>query len=192
MSELLLEQNQIIKREADELLHRNKLLDVLQIYGIPRISGSYALDLMTWRDLDIYLEVDAITEADFFKLGGQLCEALFPVRMQFRNERIARSSGLPHGLYWGSYLGDERKGSWKVDLWAVDKKECARLLEYCERIRQQLDDVSVAIILSLKSQCWQDPEYRRLYTSADIYDAVLFAGVKDLDGFWRYLDTRVR
>jgi hypothetical protein len=144
---------------------------------------------MTWRDLDIYLETDLISEQRFFQLGGELSAALSPLRMHFRNERIAKTEGLPDGLYWGIYLGAERQGAWKIDVWAVCADECDRLIKYCETIREQLDDTLASAILSIKSQCWQDPEYRRVYSSAHIYEAVLKGGVRNLKGFWDYLDS---
>lgn len=189
MAELLFEQNRRIKEEADKIMHQNKLLEVLGAFGKPHVSGSYSLDLMTWRDLDIYLEADLISEKRFFQLGGELATALSPLRMHFRNERIGKTAGLPKGLYWGIYMGDERNEAWKIDVWAVPGKECKRLIKYCEAIRAQLDDTSSGVILSIKSQCWQDPEYRRSYSSAQIYEAVLRGGVRDMQGFWNYLGS---
>jgi hypothetical protein len=184
----MFEQNATIKQEADKILYENRLLEMFSAFGKVHVSGSYALDLMTWRDLDIYLETDSISENEFFQLGSALCGTLAPLRMQFRNERLAKTPGLPYGLYWGVYLGDERAGAWKLDVWAVSSGECDRLVKYCATVREQLDDVSRAAILSIKSQCWQDPEYRKTYSSAHIYDAVLKGGVRDLQGFWDYLN----
>lgn len=188
MLDKLFEENKRIRDEADEILHDRNLLQIVQAYGKTYVSGSYALDLMTWRDLDIYLDEDFISEERFFQLGSQLCAALSPVRMQFRNERIAKTKGLPQGLYWGIYLGNEREGAWKIDIWAITSKECERLLNYCQAIKEQLNDSVSGTILSIKSQCWQDPQYRHTYDSSHIYEAVLKGGVRDLEGFWNYLD----
>ena len=188
MIDSLVDLNRSLKVEADDLLNNKKLLQTLRPYGKPHVAGSYFLDLMTWRDLDIYLEIDAMTQDRFFALGGQLSEVLQPTRMQFRNETLANTQGLPFGLYWGIYLSSEGSQPWKIDIWAVEENECRRLLLYCDNIRQQLDKVSSQIILSIKSECCQDPDYRRLYTSTDIYESVLQGGVKDIDGFWKYLD----
>ena len=177
-----------MKEEANQVLHENKVLQILEKYGKPHISGSYALDLMTWRDLDIYLQMDCLDEQSFFDLGAELCKTLYPVRMQFRDERLAKTYGLPDGFYWGIYLGNEREGAWKIDVWAVSAQECERLLAYCNGIKSQLDDSKSSAILSIKSQCWQDPEYRRIYSSTDIYEAVLRGGIRDLEGLWKYLD----
>jgi hypothetical protein len=189
MNNSLLELNSLLKAEADEILSGKGLLSILNSFGIPHVTGSYSLGLMTWRDLDIYLEIDVFSETDFFALGGKICSAFNPVKMSFRNELLAKTKGLPEGLYWGIYLGDERAGAWKIDIWAVGAPECQRLLRYCAAIEQKLTPDAAERILEIKSRCWQDPQYRRSYSSADIYDAVLEKGVADIEGFRAYLQN---
>ena len=190
MSASLLQLNEEIKKEADAMLHEKGLLALLRTFGTPHVSGSYALDLMTWRDLDIYLEVDELKEDRFFSLGGQLASLLMPVKMSFRNETIAKTPGLPEGFYWGIYMGNERKGAWKIDIWAVHSAECKRLLDYCTAIQEKLDKEKAVRILAIKSCCWQDPEYRRSYSSMDIYTAVLDEGIRDMEGFELFRRSR--
>ena len=56
MTQDLIQRDKILRQEADDLLGSKDLRELLEEYGIPHITGSYALQLMTWRDLDIYLE----------------------------------------------------------------------------------------------------------------------------------------
>ena len=187
MSDDLQQLNRLIKQEADEILYEKGLMEILQAVGAPHVHGSYALDLMTWRDLDIYLQVENCPEADFFSLGAKICTVFRPVKMSFRNERIAKTQHLPNGLYWGVYLGNERNGAWKIDLWAVDRTEYARLSGYQDAIKKKLTPAHIASILTIKSQCWNDPGYRRAFSSADIYDAVIEKNVCDMEGFRSFL-----
>ena len=189
MNESLINLNATIKTEADKILCAHGLLDILNSFGTPHITGSYVLDLMTWRDLDIYLQVDNFSVPDFFKLGGKISAAFNPVKMNFRNELITKTKGLPPGLYWGVYLGNERVDAWKVDIWAVSETECQKLIQYCTNIQQKLTPETRLRILNIKSQCWKEPEYRRSYSSADIYDAVLEKNVTNIEGFKNYLKT---
>ena len=179
-----------IRSEADRILGEQGLLALLKRYGTPFVTGSYVLRLMAWRDLDIYLETNEISEAHFFELGGHIASALCPTKMSFRNERIAQTESLPRGLYWGIYLGNEREGDWKIDIWAVDPRQCKKLLESNKNLAKQLTPTARAKILSIKSQCWRDPEYRRSYSSMDIYRAVLDEEVGDLNEFREYLRHR--
>jgi hypothetical protein len=179
--------NLFLKREADEILNGKGLIDILKSFGTPHIQGSYELDLMTWRDLDIYLQVDNIKEKDFFDLGSQICTLLAPIKMSYRNELIAKTKNLPTGLYWGVYLGNERADAWKIDIWAVNPSECQRLINFCSEIKKKLTPDFVFSILNIKSLCWKDPEYRRSYGSMDIYNSVIENNVKDIKGFRDYL-----
>lgn len=99
---------------------------------------------MTWRDLDIYLQSDDISAADFFLLGSEICAVFKPVKMSFRNELIAKSENLPEGLYWGVYLGNERASAWKIDIWAVNTEECQKRLKFCTDIKQKLTPATTA------------------------------------------------
>ena len=190
MNTTISDTNQQIKKEADDILYRQELFSIISGYGIPHITGSYALNLMTWRDLDIYIQKENMTEAEFFQLGAAINLQFRPVKMSYRNERITKTKGLPHGLYWGVYLGNERKDAWKIDIWAVDEKECQRLLKFCNEIAARLTPISVKTILGIKSICWQDSEYRRSYTSSDIYEAVLVHGITGLKEFRNYLQIK--
>jgi len=179
--------NDLIHKEADDILYKKGLLSIVKKLGVAYVTGSYSLNLMTWRDLDIYLEAEAIAEEDFFILGKEINNALCPVKMSYRNERIAQTEGLPVGLYWGVYFGNERKGAWKIDVWAVDTKECQRRLKFCDDIAARLTPASREVILAIKSECWQDPEYRRSFSSKDIYEAVLNKHVTNIYEFKEFL-----
>ena len=131
-------------------------------------------------------------ETRFFHLGGQIASALCPVKMHFRNERIGQTEGLPRGLYWGVYLGDEHKGDWKIDVWALDGDQCQKAIDYEADLAGRLTPEIRLSILRIKSQCWQDPGYRRSFSSQDIYRAVLEEGVTSMNGFEAFLKRRER
>lgn len=181
--------NSVIRKEADDILYGRGLFDILKESGTPYITGSYDLGLMTWRDLDVYLETDGISQKDFFELGSRIATGFSPVKMSFRNELPGKTKGLPEGLYWGVYLGNERAGAWKIDVWAVKPPECRRLLDYCENIKKKLAPETALTILDIKSRCWQDPEYRRSYGSSDIYRAVLEKNITGIEEFRHYLQS---
>lgn len=52
--------NEMIVSEADKTLYTLGLFDCLHKYGDSQVSGGYFLNLMIWRDLDIYLELGNI------------------------------------------------------------------------------------------------------------------------------------
>ncbi|UOQ84662.1 hypothetical protein [Gracilibacillus salinarum] len=93
--------NKEISNEAYDILYENGFYDLLRKFGNPQISGSYFLQLMTWRDLDIYLESESINVTTFFELGKEITDMMNPAKMIFRNELMGNTPGLPNGLYWG-------------------------------------------------------------------------------------------
>lgn len=179
--------DQALRAEADGLLWGKGLHPLLERFGQVQITGSYALKLMAWRDLDLYLVTEELRLSEFFCLGGKIADLLTPTKMSFRNERVARTEGLPVGLYWGIYLGDERAGAWKIDLWAVSKEQFRALDEFCQNIERRLTAAARRKIIEIKAQCWMKPGYRRTFSSRDIYEAVLAEGVGDLAAFDAYL-----
>lgn len=183
------ERSQALRAEADALLWGIGLHPLLERYGQARVSGSHALDLMVWRDLDIYLVNEDLPLAGFFHLGGQLAELLTPARMHFRNERATKTQGLPVGLYWGVYLGNEREGAWKIDIWAVAPAQFMVLETSHDHVQRRLTAAARRTILEIKAQCWMKPGYRRTFSSWDIYEAVLDQGVVDLGSFDAYLKS---
>lgn len=187
-ADVLLATEAAIRAEADRLVL--DLLPILSDYGEVHVTGSYALRLMIWRDLDIHLVREPLEVEPFFALGGTLAALLSPHRMHYRDETIVRTPGLPKGLYWGVYLGDERQGAWKIDIWASEREAFEPPRTFCERIQNRLTDASRQTILRIKSACWQHPEYRRSFSSADIYEAVLDHGVEEVDQFRGYLNRR--
>jgi hypothetical protein len=176
-----------LRAEASELLWGKGLHALLAGYAQVHLTGSYILKLMTWRDLDIYLVGPNLSLLKFFELGSRIATLLDVPKMNFRNELSRRTEGLPQGLYWGVYLGNEREGAWKIDIWHVIPEQYQVLDEYCEAIARKLTDVSRLRILQIKSQCWMKPNYRRTFSSQDIYHAVLDEGIEDFSAFEAYL-----
>ena len=168
-----LETDRALRAEADELLEEKGLRALLASCGTIHVSGSYALELMVWRDLDVYLATRQWTIDRHFQLGQRIAVP--------RGDRDAVE------LYWGVVLGDVLAGAWKIDLWAVDPDTCAALLRHCDSIAARLTDRSRRAILEIKATCWRDPEYRKGFTSQHIYRAVLDAGVTSVDEFRKFL-----
>jgi hypothetical protein len=174
-----------LKSECAGFIEETGLLAIVERYGRPRVTGSYALDLMVWRDLDIELVAEGLSVNDFFALGRDLASRLQPARMSFRDERLMETRGLPRGMYWGIHLPGE--GNWKIDVWAMDRAEAGRRSPYAAWVAAGLTPATRRAILEIKSAIWNLPGYRSDYSSKDVYDAVLSHGVRDVERFRDYL-----
>ena len=191
MGETHLDTDAGLRGEVERLLSAG-LGEILADYGEVHVVGSYMMQLMAWRDLDIHLVRETMDRTAFFELGGRIANLLSPPRMHYRDETVAATSDLPEGLYWGVYLGDERKGAWKIDIWGTDPAGLQRVQAYCNRIARQLSHSSRDAIIRIKSACWHHPDYRRAFSSGDIYTAVLEHGVSGIDEFWAFLERQGR
>jgi hypothetical protein len=181
--------DQDLRVQADRLLDGG-LRSLLADYGEVHVIGSYALRLMTWRDLDIHVVPQGLDKRRFFNLGAGIATLLKPHRMHFRDETEVATPGLPRGFYWGVYLTDEPYGAWKIDVWAEEAAAFAATRAYADRIAARLSESNRSYILEIKAAVWSDPEYRRGFTSSDIYSAVLDHGVTDVEGFRAFLKAR--
>ena len=152
-------QNSIIVSEANKILRDRGLLSILEKYGNAVPTGSYVLGLMTWRDLDIYLESDEMTIGKFFKLGAEIAEALRPQRMHFRNEFLGKTPGLPLGFYWGIYVNSpEFPGEWKIDIWSMDSAQLNRYQKSFSELKADIGEDARLIILEIKNHFYKHPD----------------------------------
>jgi hypothetical protein len=180
-----------LRAEAGELL-AGGLQAILGQYGRVHVSGSYRLQLMTWRDLDIYLECPSMSESQCFALGGEVCGLLRPRKMFFTDNRDGHDNSVPRGMYWGIRVGELGSGGWKVDLWIVQPETCAGLVDFAERIASRLTPALRGRILAIKSVICHHPEYRKSITSSMIYEAVLDGRVITARDFLKGVEEQPR
>lgn len=178
-----------LEREADELLEGG-LRDLLSTYGRVEPMGSYVLGLMVWRDLDVHVVRDDVDRAAFFELGAKLRELLAPQKMSYRDELAAHTPGLPAGLYWGMYLGDERAGAWEIDVWAVDERQHSAARDRTTELARRLAVPDLRDALRLKGAVWRHPGYRSAFSSQDVYEAVLELGITETEAFGALMRER--
>ena len=151
MTQTLIDIDAAIKAEADDILNRKGLRRLIEEYSPFYIVGSYTLQLMVWRDLDIVMDAPNITISQFFELGERITTLLSPWKMFFTNNRDNEPGRYPKGLYWGIRLGDIKRGAWKIDLWAFDSSGCQEKVQECQKLANRLNDKNRLIILDIKS-----------------------------------------
>ncbi|MEW6209600.1 MAG: hypothetical protein AB1631_14630 [Acidobacteriota bacterium] len=175
--------NTELKKEADILIQKHHLPELLAVYAAWFIGGSYSYDLMCWRDLDIYILDPEYDLKRCFEVGYELTDRLGARKSRFTNN----IGGEPDGFYWGIKLGDERQGAWKLDVWFQDQAGYQKHADYSFRMRERLTAKTRRIILAIKESYWQRPSYRDTITSDMIYRAVLDNGVGSVSDFERFV-----
>ena len=176
-----------IKREADSLLHDDGLEQVLKRYGEVKYVGSYELDLMLKKDLDISLINPQLSLDAFHELAREVSDLLHPHSMHFRNTRIkAVENRPPDALYWGFVFRD-----WNIDLWLVDAAYYIESVHYMQRIRKLLTHRNKLHILDIKKQAIDNHEYGKGFGSREIYNAVLDHGISSYEAFRGFVHGQV-
>lgn len=183
----LSQQAALLRSEASKLLHEDGLLDLLEAYGKACVIGSFTLDLMTWPDIDLSVQLPHERDiSTFFTIGHEIATRFQVVKMSFSNQFIRADVPFDRGLYWGiRLLYGER--TWKVDLWGYGKQDYQANLAAFERLKQRLSNADRNAILRIKDVCCQQDNYRVDVQSVEIYEAVSDVGIQTVDDFlsWR-------
>lgn len=177
--------NSKLKEEADMLLREYSLFSYLEKYGKVDITGSYSLDLMVWRDLDLYVDVSNVSLKDLYDIVSHICQTFEPVWCEFKDTRND-DSGCPKGYFCGFETDIIDNKRWNVDIWFTDTQYIHDNRKYIDGIILSLDDIKREAILDLKSRLYSHPGYCKDFFSVDIYSAVINGGVTTEAGFWNW------
>jgi len=189
----LLAQADNLREEARTLLHEEGLLSIIKQVGPVCVIGSYALNLMTWRDLDISVQLpDENDIPGFYDIGHRIVEKFQVARMTFNNPVLLPSFPYDRGLYLGPHML-YRGQNWKVDLWGYGKDDYQMNLHKFEGLSNELRDADRLSILRIKNEVCKRPEYIHEITSIDIYKAVVkhhIKTVKEFDEWFKHKSER--
>jgi len=189
MTDLIDRQKQL-QQQAFEIVERLDLINILGKHGQVSLEGSAKYGLMTWRDIDINLVSETEPSVrvywdivkTFFSFAKVKTLTLADNRQQVENDR-------PKSMYIGVKYEDNENNIWKIDIRFLARKSITP-----DRIEQLIKDkmteASRLSILHIKSQIWEHPKYHKVFSSKDIYEGVLLAGIKNLDDFKAYLSQK--
>jgi len=153
--------------------------------------GSYALGLMVWRDIDLYVYCASLSADRAFAALRPLASHPRVVRLNFDNWRGPNGKAdFPDGYYWGVRYRAEAGREWKLDLWFLPDDLPREEADIAALMHRQLTPETRLAILSLKEIWHRLPSYGRGVSSVDVYDAVLQHGVRTRSAFARYLRER--
>ena len=172
----------MMRAQAEKLMEQTGLLSVLSAYGKVFVTGSCRMDMMCWRDLDLYIEDSPSVRENWFLLVKDVLCALKPYRFD--------------GIHKGNklFLGCETDVSgerWNVDIWVRSKAEIDSAEEYCggivEKVQRhpELKDAIIAIKNALigRKMYGFDKDPNRHYHSDEIYRAVLEENIRTPEEF---------
>lgn len=191
--ELVVRQD-VLRAEAVDVLLDLDLFERLGTVGRPVQTGSLALGLMVWRDIDVTVRCPTLAVAPIFEALRPL--ALHPRvrRLVFRNDtgHWNTDPDYPDGLYWGVDCRSQAGDDWKLDVWFLREGTTQFDLQHIESLPPRLTPETRLAILRIKEAWHRRPEYGSDVRSYDIYEAVLDYGARTPAEFEAYLRERVR
>jgi len=163
-----------LRKEAEEIMDRLNLIELLSRYGETRVVGSVVLELIVKLDLDIHVYVTSYSLIDALNMVSN--ELLDSPRI----DEIRISDYRPRGVKIGIDKCMGPSGNWTIDIWLTNDRS-ATAFDRTEELLPELTSDRKQIILSLKRYYHS---LGRLHDgiSSVIYKAVL-NGISDVDSF---------
>ena len=198
----LLKQQEELHIEGQKVLDGLVLLPELQKYGEPIIVGSFALELLTRRDIDVEVIVESLDKKQVQGICSYLVGLNLPrMDLTVMDNTLDKVPQLPNSYYVGIKYIDKNVPfndrntrnplAWQIDIHFLTSEDSkARAKD--EEIKSKLTPERKLSILEIKYFMATNPKYHRTIFSVDVYDAVLDHGVKDLEGFQKYLQESGR
>lgn len=178
-----------IRTNARKILETKKIEDILKNAGDLFYTGSYALDLMTWNDIDMQLvPKDGLCPIDI--LGDFL--KYISKDPGFIEGKMIRFNGtykpkMPRGVYLGIQLDSpEYGGRWKFDIWVLSKEDFKKNRDFIQEIQKKLDPCTRKLILELKHEIMAGDERMPQMGSHFLYQAVLLNGIRNKEDLCQF------
>lgn len=175
------EYNEILKQEASRL-YDPLLKSILSPYGKIIISGSYELDIMAWRDLDIFLDVENVEQSDIYAISNQIFQSYKPVWFETK-DTFLDESGCPKGYFIGFESKIIDNNLWNVDIWFTNAEHIEKQLMYISHLKKKITPKNRKLILLLKKLLIKQGYYGNQIFSVDVYQSVLENQVSTLEEF---------
>jgi hypothetical protein len=100
--------------EASQVMQMIRFDEIMQPYGPITFTGSYALNLMAYPDIDV--EVPPMTIDQIFQACAALAACPLVIQVVFERPNEPR---LPGGLYFKPRIAYGSWGRpWKIDIWS--------------------------------------------------------------------------
>jgi len=180
-----------IRSNATHILKSKKIEQHLKEIGQLFYTGSYAMDLMTWNDIDMQLVLkdgvdpkDAL--GDFFLQISKDPDFVEAQMIDFKGDYKPK---MPRGVYLGFRLNLEKWGGlWKLDLWVLSKQDFDANRSLIEILMKKIDPSTRSFLLMLKHEMMSGNERVPQMGSHLLYQAVLLKGIRDREGLFEFFN----
>lgn len=183
-----LQKQQKLHATADKILQELDLINFLKKYGKVNIVGSYALNLMTWEDVDIVVisQTNEISYKDFLDTVIYLFPKENIYSLDIQDFRKSIYPDRPQGIYCGIKYLIKPDIFWKIDIWFFSNDNKA--IMNVEKIKSKLNNQNRKIILEIKNSMRKEFPHGKEISGINVYNAVLENKVTNLEEFKHYIE----
>lgn len=173
-----------LRKEADEVLQKIRLAELVKPWGAVTPTGSYVLDVMAYPDLDLMVPLMPVKA--FIEIGAALAENDAVDQVVFKKTHKAV---LPGALYLSLCVENGSWGRpWKVDILSLDEESLQYSIDvidgFCRKITPFLREKIVEYKHAVMTSDERTPPSSGYY----IYRAFLDEGLVDFPDVTDYLD----
>jgi hypothetical protein len=186
----LLEQSQKTKKQADKILKKSGILEILKDYGEIKIGGSYALNTMLRADIDVFVVTEKHDWKKVLEIQRKIMETKYWSEFDFLNRVDFKTETSMTGYYFQPWTPIDNV-LWKMDIWLItpDQDKSADLTD---RFKQLLDedpnsDEKRITILEIKEAMRKGKKYQKGVDGKLIYQAVLEKEISGIEEFKKFI-----
>jgi hypothetical protein len=172
-----------VKQEADDIIERVGVLDILRPFGRVTFTGSYFLDTMIFPDIDLY--IPSVPIPTIFEIGSDFATHELTTAVVFEK---SRNPSLPGGLYLKARFNYGDWGRpWKLDIWSLEEAHIdEKMAEMC-RFQEKMTPEQREQIIRYKFSILTSQHRTPMFSGYFIYKAFLDEGITDFEEVTRYL-----
>lgn len=182
-----------IHAQADAVLARLQLSSLIEQLGELYFTGSYALNLMTWNDIDIQVVV---------KQELAPIDALMKIMNLFVHQKNLLKASIinfvegykphwPRGVCLSAKIDfPDLGGVWKFDIWALQEEDLRKNRLLLEQLRSAMGESARNLILELKYELMQHSGRVPKMGSHWLYQAVLIHGLTERGALLNFLKEK--
>lgn len=174
--------------EANIILNELDLLKYISKLGETFITGSLFLELMVWRDLDLYVDYENVNMSKIYDLIPEICKTFKPFWCEFK-DTTDFNDGSPKGYFLGFETKVIKNEVWNIDIWFINKNEITNSNAYMQKLKQSLTSDNKLKILDIKSKVYKDYMSKNI-SSLDVYESVINSNIQNEEEFWNLIKQR--
>lgn len=186
--------SQVLQQEADELVNKLNLIELLSRLGEVKRVGSSVTGLLLSEDIDFKVYTEHPSGSDAATLANELLSGGMPVTGIEVNDfdKDKRSYYKLTGVYVGLTILTSRR--WNVDVIIRKESETPNDERELDDLMRNMSAEQRDAILLLKSHLMEQkrygglPKHPAIFTGADVYKAVFKVGaknIKQLEEYWK-------